>query len=148
MTATVEKLEELLARVQKNRARPRLVTASPAAASPAAAAPAARPAPAKRRAASPLEAALKAKTPSITPAKIDEPRPAAVVDAKSEPPRAAVAAPRPAPTPAPAPEVEPIHIARPAASSAPVAEARGAVTLAKPKTFSELLERTLALKPR
>jgi hypothetical protein len=174
MSGAIQKLEGLLARVQRNRNAPRPTRAAEAArpssgmplemavegelehplelSQPkAVVTPEARPAPAAARA-EPTPAARAEPTPA--PAARAEPTPAPAVRAEPAPAPAARPEPTPAPAaraepapPAPA-RAEPVVAPAPAVASAPIARATSPAPRRAPATFGELLERTLGLRPR
>jgi hypothetical protein len=137
MSGAIQKLEGLLARVQRNRHAPR----------PTRAAEPARPA-----STTPLEMAAEGEVER--PLELTQPKAVVAPEARSAP--APAARPTPAPAvraePAPAPAVparaEPVVAPAPAVASAPIARATSPAPRRAPATFGELLERTLALRPR
>ncbi len=148
VVSQVQKLESLLALVQRNRHKPRAATA-----------PAAAPGRTRKTSPSPLEVAIGGAADE--PAAPAKPQPVARATPKAQPRPAPArpAAPKTAPTPVTAPT--PMRAAKPAAPtkptpvaaapiaapSAPVATASSDVVVEMPKTFDELLAQSLALRP-
>jgi hypothetical protein len=146
----VQKLESLLSLVQRNRRKPRPVGAAPVAR--------AEPAPAREprvSSPSPLEVALggaTGKPPAPTPAD----KPSARAASAPTPAVPTKVAATPAPLPTPPPSSTPVVSTTPTPIAAsPVVSPSGPFTMANetavirtPKTFGELLTRSLALRPR
>ena len=162
--AQVAKLESLLERIQSNRRPYPISGATTDAAEPAAPpvqeAQAPEEAPAKPVQPTPMEQALKAgldrrEEPEIE-ISVDEDEPEITIEAE-EAPTAPVGTPAPTPQPAPTAPVgtrapaaqargpQAVELPSPTAPSSPVAKV---TATAKPRTFGELIARTLALRPR
>ena len=166
--AQVARLEDLLTRVQKNRTEGPTASFAGLAAAPIAAAAAAPevPSPSLSHSAAPPDVSP-SRAPKPTPMEMallqesEEPEVEVTVDVDFEEPeivigeesiptapvgtRAPVQMPEPATGKRAALAATPVRLAPTAAPSTPVARV---VSRAEPRTFGELLERTLALRPR
>lgn len=154
----IQKLEALLEQVQERRNDPRSSRSAPTTST---APTTATPTTAKKPEATPLEAAMQdlgvvapGKPASSRPPK---PTPAARPSVKpvSSPAIPVSAKPQPKPQPRPQPVVQkpkpaqPVRLdPKPPAASGPVASVASEPEVTTPPTFGELLDRTLALRPR
>lgn len=160
-TPQVQRLEGLLARVQKNRLSERAAAPTTASA-PTQRVEVATPALELPKPPSPLEHAVEAKVaaPAVAPQPVVSMKPVAVgapaptsVAAKAQPVATPAAAPAPArPVVAAKPTVDPNAPARvitsPAPPSAPIAATASPHPTMDGPSFGELLRRSLALRPR
>ncbi len=146
MSGQVDKLHNLLTRVQENRTQPRAQAVAPA---PAAVEPEPPAAQRATRASSPLEMAVAGELDRAQPAPAPAP-PAAAPAPPAAAPAPPAAAPAPAPAPAPASPEGGIVLAdpNPVEPARSVAQVVSKSPVGTDLSFGELLRRSLSLRPR